>query len=385
MKILHIITRMILGGAQENTMLSVFGQMKWDGCEVILLTGPTEGPEGTIVPLLKQHDVTVIEEPSLVREINPIADIFAYYALKKHIKKIKPDVVHTHSSKAGIIGRVAAWHEDVSFVTHTIHGLPFHPYQSIFKNWLYIFVEKYAARHCHRIICVADAMTEQALAAGIGNPDLFLTIYSGMEIAPFLNSDSKRNEVRQRYGFSETDFVITKVARLFELKGHRYLFAAFARITKIYKNAKLFIVGDGIWRDKFEKYARENGFADKVIFAGLVDREKVNEVIAASDMVAHCSLREGLARVLPQALLSAKPVVSFDVDGAREVIIPQKTGYLVKPKDVDGLCKAIIEIIENPKRAKELALFGQQLCKEKFDWYKMVDMLYSLYCEKVTR
>ncbi|MHC4874670.1 MAG: glycosyltransferase, partial [Planctomycetota bacterium] len=223
MRVLHVITRMILGGAQENTMLSIFGQMENHNCEVALLTGPTTGPEGTIVPLLEKKGVPVFVEPSIIRSINPTAELKALRALRKKIKEWKPDVVHTHSSKAGVLGRIAAWQEKVPFIVHTIHGLPFHPYQTALKNFIYITAEKYAAKRCHKIVSVADAMTSQALAAGVGRKEQYLTIYSGMEVDPLLKQDFDRQEIRKEFGFSENDFVIGKVARLFELKGHEYL------------------------------------------------------------------------------------------------------------------------------------------------------------------
>lgn len=379
MRVLHIITRMILGGAQENTMLSVLGQMELSGYEVALLTGPTTGPEGNIVPLLQEKGATIIEEPTLVRSVDPVTDLLAYKALRKHIRNFKPDVVHTHSSKAGVVGRAAAWKEKVPFVTHTIHGLPFHAYQSELKNKIYISAEKYAAKKCHKIISVADAMTEQALAAGVGCEEQYQTVYSGMEIEPFLKSDKKRNAARKKYGFSDDDFVIGKVARLFELKGHEYLFTAFEQLAAKYPNLKLFLIGNGIWREKFENILQEKGLLDRVVFAGLVERERIPEVISATDMVAHCSLREGLARVLPQALLCAKPVASFDVDGAKEVIIPEKTGYLIKPQDVEGLVAAISDVISSPEKSRKMASNGRDLCREKFDWKIMVKALAEIY------
>lgn len=301
--------------------------------------------------------------------------------LCKKIREWQPDVVHTHSSKAGVLGRIAAWREKVPFVVHTIHGLPFHPFQTAFKNFIYIAAEKFAAKRCHKIVSVADAMTEQALAAGVGKAEQYRTIYSGMEVEPFIKQNFDRLTVRREFGFKENDFVIGKVARLFELKGHEYLFEAFAELCNNYDNLKLFLIGDGILREKFERIAEQNGFAEKVVFAGLVAREKIPEVIAASDMIVHCSLREGLARVLPQALLSEKPLVCFDVDGAREVVINDKTGYLIPPRDTAALATAVKDIIENQEKALGFAAAGKMLCRERFDWKVMAGKLFKLYEE----
>ncbi|MHC4885932.1 MAG: glycosyltransferase family 4 protein [Planctomycetota bacterium] len=383
MKVLHIITRMILGGAQENTLLSVLGQQKRSDYEVTLLTGPTTGPEGCILPELTAAGGAVLEEPSLIRALNPLADLKAYCALRNHIRRLRPEVVHTHSSKAGILGRLAAWHEGVPFVVHTIHGLPFHPYQSRWAHWLYIALEKFAAHHCHKIVGVADAMRDTALAKGIGTTNQYQTVYSGMRTKKFLRRDWDVEALRARWGLRPDDFVIGKVARLFELKGHEYLVEAFGKLAGKHPTAKLFLVGDGIYQDRFRQLAQAEGLEDRIVFAGLVEREEIHEAMAVMDLVVHCSLREGLARVLPQAFLSGKPVISFDVDGAREVVKPGETGWLLPPKDVQGLIHAITEAITHPDQARRYAEAGCALCRHRFDHHTMVEQLCTLYDEGI--
>ena len=164
MRIMHISTRLILGGSQENTVLSCAGQAD-DGHAVSLVFGPIEGPEGTMLPTVEAHGgIEALETPNLVREIAPRRDWRCRRELEALIRDWRPDVVHTHSSKAGILGRAAAWHAEVPAVVHTIHGLPFHPYQSALKNAAYIRAERWAARRCHAIATVADAMRETTCA-----------------------------------------------------------------------------------------------------------------------------------------------------------------------------------------------------------------------------
>src|SRR3954452_12887204 len=182
MRVVHVITRLILGGAQENTLLTVEGLHHRHGDDVTLITGPAEGPEGDLFGRAEHLGLNVELMPELVRAIRPATDYRAYRLLRKAIRRLQPDVVHTHSSKAGISGRAAAWHEQVPAVVHTIHGLPFGPSESPAKNRLYVALERWAARRCHAIVSVCDAMTEQALAAGVGRPDQYLTVYSGMDV-----------------------------------------------------------------------------------------------------------------------------------------------------------------------------------------------------------
>lgn len=380
-RVVHIITRMILGGAQENTLLTCRGLHENPDYDVTLATGPAIGPEGELLSQAERLGLRVVLVPQMRRAIHPWRDLAATQALRRIIRETRPHIVHTHSSKAGILGRYAARAERVPVIVHTIHGLPFHPYERPWRNALYIRLERLAAKWSDRIVSVADAMTEQAVAAGVAPREKFLTIYSGMETEAFLESAALRDEMRARLGFREGDFVIGKVARLFELKGHDYVLEAAARIRRAHPNARFLFVGDGILRPALEARAARLGLHDAVTFAGLVPASQVPAYISAMDALVHASLREGLARVLPQALLAGKPVVSFDADGAREVVIPGETGWLVPPKSVDGLVAALSELVGNPAAAAARAAAGRELCRQRFRWQAMAAHLDALYRE----
>ncbi|MCK4626379.1 MAG: glycosyltransferase, partial [Phycisphaerae bacterium] len=222
MKIVHVITRLILGGAQENTLLTCEG-LSARGHEVTLITGPAIGPEGELLTRAQAGNYKVIVLNSLRRAINPLLDATAYRALLRRLDDLKPDVIHTHSSKAGILTRRAATklRKDSALpkIVHTIHGLAFHPYGNRFANRLYIALEKRAARRTDAIISVANAMTDQALAAGVGQPEQYTTIYSGMEVSAFLNRPDNTDEFRRSLGLTDDDVLVTQVSRLAELKG----------------------------------------------------------------------------------------------------------------------------------------------------------------------
>ncbi len=379
MRIMHIITRLIIGGAQENTLLSVLGQMRAPGCAASLVVGPTTGPEGTLVDEAQREGVDYIEVPSLLRRISPLDEIRAYRALRRVIREWKPDVVHTHSSKAGVLGRLAAWHERVPLVVHTIHGLPFHPYQNRLARAFFIMAERFAARRSHRILAVAEAMVEKAVAAGVAPREKFEVVYSGIRLEDFLTPPAPPAELRRRYGLPADAVVIGKLARLFELKGHDYLLEAFARLGERHPRAYLFLVGDGLWRERLQRKASLLGIAERIAWAGLVPHERVAETIHAMDVLVHCSLREGLARVLPQALLAGKPVVGFDVDGAREVVIEGRTGRLVPAQDVEALTRVLDETLSSLPAARAMAATGRAFCRERFDHRRMVNELLRIY------
>jgi glycosyltransferase involved in cell wall biosynthesis len=379
MKIAHVITRMIIGGAQENTLYNCLDLVREYGDEVMLITGPATGPEGN---LLREHDLTgltVREIPSLIRSINPFSDLNSYRAIKKAIADFKPDVVHTHSAKGGMLGRIAAWNLRVPAVIHTVHGAPFHPYQSWAARRFFIACEKYAAKHCHHLVSVADAMTDLMVSADVAPREKFTTIYSGMDIEPFVRADEHRASVRQRLGFADSDIVIGKIARLFHLKGHADLIAAAQEVVAKAPQVKFLLVGDGILREQLAADIARRGLAKHFVFAGLVPPNEVPATIGATDILIHTSYREGLARALPQALLAAKPVVSYDIDGAREVVVNGETGALITPKDIAALSNALVELSRDRALRERLGKAGQGRCKIRFDHHEMTRQIRALY------
>ncbi|MEO6810090.1 MAG: glycosyltransferase family 4 protein [Isosphaeraceae bacterium] len=378
MKIVHIITRLIIGGAQENTLLTVEGLHHRHGDDVTLITGPAEGPEGDLFDRAERLGLKVELVPDLVRAVRPGTDARAYRVLRKAIRRLGPDVVHTHSSKAGIVGRASAWDEHVPAVVHTIHGLPFGPSESRWRNGLYVELERWAARRCHAIVSVCDAMTEQALAAKVGRPEQYSTVYSGMDVDAFLNLAKGRDEVRRELDLADDEVAFGTVARLFERKGHDDILAVAPRILAQNPKVRFIFIGDGLLRDRLKADAERLGVGHAFRFVGLVPPARIPELLGAMDAVVHPSLREGLARVLPQALLVGRPVVSYDVDGAREVVLPE-TGILLRPRDLDGLASAVLRLASDPALRASMGLEGRRRFANQFRHETMTAQLRSLY------
>lgn len=380
MKIVHVITRLILGGAQENTLLTVEGLHHRHRDDVTLITGPAEGPEGDLFDRASRQGLKVELMPELVRAVRPRTDAKAYRLLRQSIRRLKPDVVHTHSSKAGIVGRAAAWDERVPAVVHTIHGLPFGPSEKPLKNRLYVAAERWAARRCHSIVSVCDAMTEQALAAGVGRPDQYRTVYSGMDVEAFLNPPRGREEVRKELGLADDEVAFGTVARLFERKGHDDILAVAPDVLKANPRVRFVFIGDGILRDRLIAETERLGVRHAFHFVGLVPPGRIPELLAAMDAVVHPSLREGLARVLPQSLLVGRPVISYDVDGAREVCLPE-TGILLKPRDLPGLTAGVLRLAADADLRHALGQEGRRRFAHQFRHETMTDQLRALYEE----
>ncbi|MFP4687120.1 MAG: glycosyltransferase family 4 protein [bacterium] len=385
LKVCHIITRMILGGAQENTLLTVRGLHEDPGYEVDLVTGPALGPEGELLEEARSLGIEPIIISSLRREINPLNELRAFWAIYRLLKKGNYDIVHTHSSKAGVLGRWAAWLAGVELIVHTIHGLPFHEYQSKPEYLLYSGLERISARISDQIQTVCDRMAEKAAAAGVKPKQGFRTVYSGMELEEFLNVPPTGSEealaVKKKWGYEAREFVFVKIARLFHLKGHKYCLEAFSQVLKKNPRARLLLVGDGVLRSELENMCAELSIEDMVKFAGLVPYQKIPEMLAASDCLVHASLREGLARVIPQAQASGRPVISFDIDGAPEAIDDRQSGILVKPKDTAGLAAAMTRVCEDNKFREKIIKQARSWVKPKFDWRHMVEEIKKCYEE----
>jgi len=379
MRIVHIITRMIVGGAQENTRFNCLDLLRIYDDEVILITGPSLGAEGSLLDKFSDPDLRVVEIPELIRSIRPWTDFQAYRRLRAILKDLRPDIVHTHSAKAGIVGRAAAWSLKIPCVVHTVHGAPFHPYQPWLARKSFQACERWAAKRCHKLISVADAMTDLLVQANVASRSKFQTIYSGMDIEPFLQAERFRDSARAELGLAAEDIGVGKIAWLFNLKGHEYLLDAAPGIIEKNPNIKFLLVGDGSLRASIEQSISSKGLSKHFLFTGLVPPTDIPKWISAMDMLVHVSLREGLARALPQALLAGKPVISYDVDGAREVVLNQLTGFLIPPKSIDELQSAILQLASDPSLRAKMGSYGQSRCSEIFDHRHMTREIRELY------
>ncbi|HLO41947.1 MAG TPA: glycosyltransferase family 4 protein [Phycisphaerales bacterium] len=445
MRILHISTRLILGGSQENTILSCEGQARL-GHKVHLAYGPIYGPEGSMLERVQSFNqrcesgeervrpvgrylpardegkkivpIVLHEVPALVREVRPFTDYRCLRQLKQLIGRIGPDVVHTHSSKAGILGRFAAWSFQRSpskrvstiespppGVVHTIHGPPFMPGEeprTRLNNLLYTLAERAAARKSHIIISVAEAMTRLFLSRNIGQPSQYVTVYSGMETGPFLHPAPGQDRASQRAAlhFTPDDIIIGTVSRLAEHKGHDDLLDGLAPMLAQNPRLKLLWVGDGWWRNRLLQKAREKSITirelDKpndapthtspaqLTLTGLVDPDRVPGLIHAMDILAHPSYREGLPRTVPQALLSGIPAVAYDVDGTGEVCIDHVTGRLIPPGNATQLADAINQLAQDAHLRATLGAAGRDMCTDRFDADRMVAELEAIYRRAIT-
>lgn len=378
MRVSHVITRLIVGGAQENTASTVLGLIKKPDVQVELISGPSSKSEGTLEAEFDQHPGVLRILPSLVRPVDPWNDVKATAELARHFRKTRPDIVHTHSGKAGFVGRLGARLAGVNCIIHTIHGPSFGRFQGAGANLIYRNAERFVGPFTTHFISVAQAMTDQYLHAGIGRPEQYTRIFSGFPLEPFL-AVKPDQDIRAKLGIAPGDFVITKLARLFELKGHDDLFDAAALIIKQVPTVRFLLIGDGPWREKFERRAAAPELAGRFIFAGLVAPSEVPRYLAATDVVVHLSYREGLPRAVSQALASGLPVVAYDCDGSSEVCLDGLTGFVVAKRDLAALSDRLERLASNPELRTKFGRAGRDYVRKNFAVENMVDEIYALY------
>jgi len=346
--------------------------------EVSLISGPTRGAEGSLESRFNDVPECLTLLPTLVRPVRPWLDVMALLRLRRLFRDTQPHLVHTHSGKAGFVGRLAARWARVPLVVHTIHGPSFGPFQGPLANAAFQRAERLAGRYTDHFVTVSHAMTRRYLNAGIGSPRQYTRILSGFDLHPFLKAQNDP-ALRAAFGLQPDDLVVGTVARLFELKGHDRLLDVAPEILHQCPRLKFLWVGDGPWRERLKKRVEHMGLGGRVVFAGLVGPERVPALVGIMDFLVHLSEREGLPRALPQALAAGKPVVAFDSDGAGEVCVDGQTGFLVPLHDLGQLRDRLLTLARDPALRARMGHAGRELVAPLFGEDEMVDQLHALY------
>ena len=383
-KVAHIIARMITGGADENTLFTIQGLDK-DRYEVDLIMG--EEFDESIFDKVKNNNFNIIQIKGLKWKLNFLYDPIVLIKLIKMMRKNHYDIVHTHTTKAGILGRIAARIAGVPVIVHGLHGSTFEAFDSGLLNWLLFLFERLTGRFTDAYISVSRVLSEKYIERGIGKKENYHTVYSGMELEVFYGARGKIDcrKKQKELGIDSGDFVIGNVARLETRKGHKFLIDAFKKVIKERKGCplKLLIIGEGNKRENLESYVKEANLEKKVIFTGY--RKDVEELMAIMDIFVLTSLREGLPRVLVQAAAVGMPLIAFNVDGVPEIIRDNHNGFLVRARDVGQLANRIEKYIDK----KELVLLhgqkGREFIKDKWFIEDMVDKIDKIYQSLIWR
>ena len=377
-KILEIITRLDMGGSSE-VVLSICKNSDKQKYEPILLCGYGEKAEN----LDKYYSTRII--PELVRNISPLEDLNAFFKIYGIIKKEQPDIIHTHSSKAGFLGRWAGWLYNITQnknvkIIHTPHGHVFYGYFGRFKSSIYVALERMTAKITDRLVAITEGERDESLNYGIGKIGQWDIIHGGVKSLP-----EKLSDVREKLKISKDDLIIGTVARLEPVKGVKYFAEAIRVIDMKYPSltCKFLIVGDGSERKKIEAIINKSGAKDKVILTGM--RGDVPDLISAMDIYVQPSLNEGMGITIVFAQFLGKPIIGTKVQGIPSLIKDRERGLLVPPKNPQKLAEAIVELVKNKKLREKIAGNSKKWATESINGYRrfseerMIHLLTELY------
>ena len=370
-KVLHIITHLPIGGAQDNTLLTVEGlnKKKYD---VTLLTGP--GGEW-LTRARNIPNLNAIIVPEIVREINFICDFISIIKIFRIIKEYKFDIVHTHSSKPGFSGRIAAKLAKVPCIIHTIHGFPFHDFMPWWSRTFYITLEKCLAKFTDKLITVCDLNKEKAIQLKIGPPEKFKTIYSGIDFSKF-EIENKVNK-HELLNMSINGPLVGMIGRLSEQKAPHIFINAIPLILEKIPDAIFILVGDGELRQKVESLIKKLRIQDHTFILGF--RDDIPQILSILDVFVLSSFWEGLGRSLTEAMYMKCPVVATKVEGVPELVEHNEMGFLVPPNNPDAIAKGVIELLGNQEKARIMALKAHERVVHDFSVQKMVFDIDNLY------
>ncbi|OLC54089.1 MAG: hypothetical protein AUH92_04730 [Acidobacteria bacterium 13_1_40CM_4_69_4] len=349
--ILHAITRLDRGGSSDCTLLQAIGAAR-RGHHVTLASGPSQAPSPLLDQARRQGGLDLIEIASLRRDLSPLHDLRALLALARLLRGRRFDIVHTHTSKAGALGRLAAALTLGPPVVHQPHGHLFYGYHRRFDSGLLILAERLLARLARRQIALSWRGAEEHLARGIGRPGEFSVVRSGIDLRPFRRAGRVRPACRLRLGLRPDEFAVGSLCRLERIKGVEELVRGFARAAGGRPRLRLWLVGDGSLRDPLLRMARRAGLADRVSIAGSWVRAQ--EFLPALDLFVLASRNEGMGRALVEAMASGLPIVATAVGGMPEVLEEGRAGLLVPPGDPQAIAEAIGRLMDDPRLAAEL-------------------------------
>ncbi|HOZ48023.1 MAG TPA: glycosyltransferase [Candidatus Hydrogenedentes bacterium] len=377
-RVAHVITRLCRGGAQENTFHTVRLASR-ERFDADLISGPTHGPEGSIEDDVTNAGIPIVREPFLVRNIAPIRDAIALRRLTRLFQSRQYDIVHTHTSKAGFLGRLAAERAGVPAVVHTPHGNIFHGYFPKPVTRAFVWMERHAARRTDRIIELTSGGVREHLDEDIGQPDQFRVIFSGIDFGPFDEAIRRRNETRRALGIAPHEVLVGAVGRLEPVKGFAYFVAAAEAIAQAAAEARFILAGAGSLDDELRRRARPLG--ERFRFLGL--RHDVPDLMAAMDILAMPSINEGMGRVLIEAGAASTPAVAASVGGIPDVLDDGATGILVPPGDAGRLAAAVLELIRDADRRRGMGDMARRRVVPAFGLDRMVERIEAVYEELI--
>ena len=374
-RVLHVITRLDRGGSAENTLLTVAGSDQ-SRFAITLAHGLTQGRRSDTEERAKSRGVDFIKIIPLVRDIVPPKDVLALFSLQRLMRKGGFQIVHTHTSKGGLLGRIAAYLAGVPIVVHTPHGHVFYGYYGAILSRVFIWLERWAARFTDRIIVLTAADAEDHVRFGIAAPEKFSVIHSGIDFSPFEKAGRQCRETRLALGLDPNGLVVGTLGRLTAIKGQDDLLRAFVRLQKQLENVWLLLVGDGEERGNLEHLAERLGVAERVVFAGW--RDDIQALLRTMDIFAFPSLNEGMGKALVEAMYVGLPSVATAVGGVPELIEHGVEGLLVPARHPEKLASALEELARDEEKRQTFGAAARQRA-QAYSVESMIEKIEVLY------
>lgn len=379
-KVAHVITRMDWGGSPDIVRI-ICSYLNPEIYDIRLITGQTRYPSIKTAEFLKRLGTNITTIDQLKRALNPINDLWAFLRLYLLFYQEKFDIVHTHTAKAGVLGRIAARLAGTSAIVHTPHGHNFYGYFSPFISKIVVILERFIAYFTDRIIALTELEKKDFVIFKVIQPEKITVINSGLELDNYrkiiVDVQNKRGELQ----IEQNEVIVGMIGRLEPVKGLQYLIAAAKLVIEKFSNVKFLIVGEGSLRNKLESQCKKLDIFDKFIFTGW--REDIPQILSILDILVLPSLNEAVGRILIEAGACGKPVVATDVGGIPEVVKDNQTGILVPPKDAHGLAHAIISLLEDERKRQSMGEAAKNWVDDKFSVERMVNKVSHLYQESM--
>ena len=387
-KVIHIITRLDKGGSAENTMLTALDQAR-RGYEVMIVrgdpmeSGMSSAEEGALAVELKEAaalGVRVVTIRLMIRRVQPFYDLWAVWILYKLIRKEAPRIVHTHTSKAGILGRIAARLAGIKGIIHTPHGHVFYGHYGRWMTAIFTLTERVVAIFTHRIITLTERGIDEYIEHGVGKREQYIAIPSGIDVPGVQRRSSRPPKMRAKLDLPPSCLLVGTVGKMGYVKGQSVLISAAKKVIEALPSTRFVMVGEGPLEKKLRLQARELGLEDHLQFVAAWG-EEAWDWIDSLDLFVLPSRNEGMGRVLLEAMALGKPVVASYVGGIPNVVLDGKTGILVPPDEPSKLSEAIIRVLLDSELRHQFGEEGRKRCDSRFSADVMTDRIEQLYRE----
>lgn len=377
-RIVRVIARLNIGGPALHVTYLTEG-LAARGYDTTLVAGDVARGEESMERIAAEAGVEVVRLPGLSRELSPLRDVIAVRELARIIRRVRPDVVHTHTAKAGAVGRVAALvaGRPRPVVVHTFHGHVLRGYFGTFGSLVFRAIETALARISDRLVAVSPEVRDELVGLHVAPAAKFEVVRLGIDLVPRVRFDGDRTEVRRRLGIPPERFVVGWFGRMTAVKRTDDLLTMLAALRQRGVEALLLLVGDGDDRARLEQRAHDLGLAASCQFLGY--QEDVARWYAVCDAVVLTSANEGTPVTIIEALAAAKPVVATRVGGVADVVDEGETGYLVRAGDTHALAERLALIADDPVRGRAMGEVGRERMLERYSVERLVDDIDALY------